>query len=145
MTVQQLINELQKIEDKNLKVILNVNGCYNSGSDLCYGTIDEIVVETRTEIQDYALPLPCKAVHLFAGNGLSGNEIAEMRDKDVAPFAVICNTEVGRNLTWHAAVIDRDDNIVISFKYLPGTHISPHEQAEEECRKLNNIFGKEQK
>lgn len=137
MTVQDLIDALQLIEDKSLNVVLNVSGVYNSGIDNGYGVVKSIEVVSRIERQDYSNKVPVVFLCLDANNELDEAEIVMMRDRTIAPFASMWET------SGVCAVLDKNDQVIKRYFLMNSSNYC--ELAAAERDRLNAEWRKEHK
>ena len=136
MNVQELIDALQRIKDKSLAVVLNVSGVYNSGCDDAYGVVKRIDIVSRLEAQDCSDCVPVVYLSLYAEDNLEEEEIVMMRNKTLAPFASMWESD------GVAAVLDKNDNVIKRYYY--ATDDDYTESARKERDRLNAEYRKEQ-
>ena len=135
MTVQELIDALQAVKDKTLIVTLNISGVYNSGHDDALGVLRAIDIEEWTETQNYSAKTPVVALSLFANNEIEEKEIVRMRNKNLAPFAHMWETD------GVACVLDKNDQVIKRYYYKDNRDYT--DLAEYECDRLNEEWRKE--
>ena len=90
-----------------------------------------------TATQKYSAQTPVVALSLFANNEIEEKEIVRMRNKNLAPFAHMWETD------GVACVLDKNDQVIKRYYYKDNWDYA--ELAADECARLNKEWRKEQK